>query len=258
MASFRDRFLTPKVAHAITSPSAILATGAGAAVGILAFGNPIGAAVLGLGAFAVRVLAAVPRAPQRPGIDLRQLQDPWRSLMAEILDANRRFERAAEGIRPGPLRDRIGELGGRLGTAVDEAWKTAQAGQALSTARGQIDGGRIHAELAAARGAPATERSAQTIAAIEAQLAAAERMDRTMSDAYERLRLLDARIDETVTRTIELSVTQTDDDALTGLGNEVDSIVGDMEALRQAVDETRAAGQTSPPPPPPLPGTGTQ
>jgi hypothetical protein len=176
--------------------------------------------------------------------------------MAEILDANRRFERAAEGIRPGPLRDRIGELGGRLGTAVDEAWKTAQAGQALSTARGQIDGGRIHAELAAARGAPATERSAQTIAAIEAQLAAAERMDRTMSDAYERLRLLDARIDETVTRTIELSVSQTDADALTGLGNEVDSIVGDMEALRQAVDETRAAGQTSPPPP--LPGTGTQ
>jgi hypothetical protein len=81
-------------------------------------------------------------------------------------------------------------------------------------------------------------------------------MDRTMSDAYERLRLLDARIDETVTRTIELSVSQTDADALTGLGNEVDSIVGDMEALRQAVDETRAAGQTSPPPP--LPGTGTQ
>lgn len=256
MASFRDRFLTPKVARAITSPSAILATGAGAAVGILAFGNPLGAVALGLGAFAVRVLAAVPRAPQRPGVDLRQLQDPWRSLMEEILDANRRFGRAMEGIQPGPLRDRIGDLGDRLGTAVDEAWKTAQAGQALSAARSQIDGGRIHAELAAARSAPPTDRSAQTIAAIEAQLAAAERMDRTIADAYDRLRLLDARIDETVTRTVELSVTQSDADAITGLGHEVDSIVDDMEALRQAVDETRAAGH--PGPPPPLPGTASQ
>jgi hypothetical protein len=81
-------------------------------------------------------------------------------------------------------------------------------------------------------------------------------MDRTIADAYDRLRLLDARIDETVTRTIELSVTQTDVEALAGLGAEVDSIVGDMEALRQAVDETRAAGRTAPPTT--LPDTGTQ
>lgn len=253
MASFRDRFLTPKVAHAITSPSAILASGAGAAVGILAFGNPVGAVVLGVGAFAARVLAAVPRAPRRPGVDLRQLTDPWRSTMSEILDAAQRFDRAVSSIRPGPLRDRVAELGERLGTAVDEAWKTAQAGQSLTAARSQIDGGRIVAELAATRSAPPTERSAQTIAAIEAQLAAAERMDRTIADAYDRLRLLDARIDETVTRTVELSVTQTDVESLDGLGDEVDSIVGDMEALRQAVEETRTAGGAHLPPP--LPGT---
>ena len=85
-------------------------------------------------------------------------------------------------------------------------------------------------------------------------------MDSTIADAYDRLRLLDARIDETVTRTVELSVTQTDAESLAGLGDEVDSIVGDMEALRQAVEETRTAGHavmptTSTSPPPPLPGT---
>ena len=71
--------------------------------------------------------------------------------------------------------------------------------------------------------------------------ASAERLDRTINDTYDQLRLLDARIDETVTRTVELSVTQSDADAVGGLGDEVESIVGDMEALRQAVEETRHA-----------------
>ena len=251
MASFRDRFLTPKVARTITSPSAILATGAGAAVGILAFGNPVGAVLLGVGAFAARVLAAVPRNPKRPGVDLRRLQDPWRTLMSEILDADRRFDRAEAGIRPGPLRERVAELGQRLGRAVDEAWRIAQAGQSLSEGRSQIDTQRVHAELSAAEQGPRTERTDQTIAAIRAQLAAADRLDHTIHDAYDRLRLLDARIDETVTRTVELSGTQTDVEALAGLGDEVDSIVGDMEALRQAVEETRATAS------PRMPETGT-
>ena len=115
-----------------------------------------------------------------------------------------------DNIAPGPLKDRIAQMGDRLETAVDEAWRIAQAGQSLSAGRAQMDTDRVHAELAATRGAPPTERSAQTIAALEAQLASAERLDRTIADAYDRLRLLDARIDESVTRAIELSVTQTD------------------------------------------------
>ncbi|MDQ2678779.1 MAG: hypothetical protein M3Y51_08545 [Actinomycetota bacterium] len=241
MSSFRDRFLTPKVARAITSPSAIVATGAGVAAGVLIGLNPIGAVVVGLGAFAVRVLAAVPRAPQRPGINPRALEDPWRTVMQEILDASHRFDTALGGVRQGPLRERLGQIGDRLETAVDEAWRIASAGQALSTGRRQIDGGRIVAELHAAESAPKTERSDRTIAAIRSQLASAERLDRTINDTYDQLRLLDARIDETVTRTVELSVTQSDADAVGGLGDEVESIVGDMEALRQAVEETRHA-----------------
>ena len=241
MSSFRDRFLTPKVARAITSPSAIVATGAGVAAGVLIGLNPIGAVALGIGAFAARVLAAVPRPAKRPGINPRALEDPWRKVMQEILDAQRRFEVALGGVRPGPLHDRLALIGERLETAVDEAWRIASAGQALSTGRRQIDGGRIVAELHAAQHAPRTERSDRTIAAFQAQLAAAERLDRTINDTYDQLRLLDARIDETVTRTVELSVTQTDAEAIGGLGAEVESIVGDIEALRQAVEETHHA-----------------
>jgi hypothetical protein len=248
VASFRDRFLSPRVARAITSPSSILLAGAGFSVGIIA-GAPVVGAALGVGAVTARVLAAVPRQPRRPGINPRELDEPWRTLMEEILDAGRRFDTAVTGLREGPLRDRLGHLRSRLDSAVDESWRIATAGQSLTAARRQIDTARIVAELRAAEAGPRTPRSDQTIGAIRAQLGAAERLDRTIADTHDRLRLLDARIDETVTRTVELSVSQTDLQALTGLGDEIDSILDDMEALRQAVEETGAAPGTTFPQP---------
>lgn len=262
MASFRDRFFTPTVARSITSPSAILLAGAGASAAILVGLGPIGAVALGAAAFTGRVLAAVPRAPRRPGINPRALDAPWRGLMEEILDAGRRFDTALAGVRAGPLRDRLAELGERLATGIDEAWRIASAGNSLAAGRRQIDTDRIVAELHAAESAPRTGRSDQTIAAIRAQLGSAERLDRTISDTYDRLRLLDARIDETVTRTVELSVTQSDTDDLGDVGAEIESIVDDMEALRQAVEETRHASsphsslQVGPLPDTGEPGTG--
>jgi hypothetical protein len=245
MTSFRDRFLTPAVARSITSPSAIVAAGAGAAAGVLAFGTPLAAVGLAVGAVAVRVLAAVPR-PRRTAVDPRSLDEPWRSLALEVADATRRFERAVSSVRPGPLRDRLDGLGRQLAEAVDEAGRTAGAGHALSNGRRQIDTDRVRAELAAARSGPVTERTERTVASLQAQLDAADRLDRTIWDTHDRLRLLDARIDETVTRAVELSVTQGDLDEVSGLGSEVDAIVSDLEALRQAAEETRG-----------LPGTGT-
>ena len=76
------------------------------------------------------------------------------------------------------------------------------------------------------------------IAAMQAQLASAERIDRTIADAYDRLRLLDARTDEAVARAVELSVSQADPDAVSDLDSDVSVIVGDLEALRQAIEET--------------------
>ena len=239
MATFRDRFLTPKVARAITSPSAIVLAGAGASVAIVVGLGPVGAILLGAGAFAGRVLSAMPRAPKRAGVNPRELDEPWRDLVQQILDANRRFEQALRGVQGGPLQDRLRQLGERLETGVDEAWRIAQAGQQLGAGRRQIDTARINMELDQARNGPQTERSGQTVAAIQAQLASATRLDATINDTHDRLRLLDARIDEMVTRTVELSVTQADTDDLSGLGDEVEAIVDDMEALRQAVEETR-------------------
>lgn len=238
--SFRDRFFTPKVAHATTSPSAIVAAGAGAAAGMLIVpvAPPIGAIIGGVAAYVVRVLAAVPRAPARPGTDVRGLVDPWRSLMQGIIDARHRYDKAIASVRPGPLRDRLVEVGTKLDDAVDDASRIARAGNTLSEGRKQIDVPRIRLDLDFAQSNPQSERSSQTIRAIEAQLASADRLDRTIYDTYEQLQLLDARLDETVTRTVEIAVTQVDAQAMGGIGSEVESIVSEMEALRLAVEET--------------------
>ncbi|MCB1270759.1 MAG: hypothetical protein M9942_02305 [Microthrixaceae bacterium] len=237
--SFRDRFLTPGVARAITSPSAIVATGAGVSVGVLAGMGPW-SILLGLAAWAARVLAAVPRA--RGGRDTaiapRSLDQPWRGAVEQVQDSRRDFDEATRGVAEGPLRDRLGGVAKRLDTAVAEAWRIAKAGNLLSRGRKQIDTTRISSELHYARNRPEGATKAETIAAMEAQLASAARLDATIQDTYDRLVLLDARTDEVVARAVELAVSQADEQALGELDSDVGRIVGDLEALRLAIEET--------------------
>ena len=245
MASFRDRFLTPKVANAMTSPSAIVAVGAGAAVAIAVGLGPIGAVAIGAGAWAARVLAAVPRNATTPTVSPRQLQEPWRQTLAGVHAARRRFDEAMRGLRPGPLRERLGDLGGRLDVAVAEAGRVAAAGNALQHGRRRIDTNGLQLELAQARAMPPSPGNDQVIAALEAQVASATRLDATIQTTWNRLRVLDARIDESVTRTVELAATQQESDELGGLDTEINSIVDEMEALRQAIEETGATPGTA-------------
>jgi len=241
--SFRDRFFTPKVARAITSPSGILLAGAGASAAIL-LGLPV-AAILGVGALAWggRVAAAIPRTASAQNIDPFALQDPWRSFVRSAQSAQQKFNDAVGNAQKGPLRDRLAEIGGRLGDAVTECWRVARQGQALSDARGQLDTTDAERELQALdRNSPSYDKTAE---ALQAQLASAQRLETTITDARDRLRLLDARMDEAVARAIELSV-RGGDVELGGLGNDVDGLVGDMEALRQGLEEAdRAAPGTA-------------
>jgi hypothetical protein len=241
--SFRDRFFTPPVARAITSPSGIVLAGLGASVGILAGLPIVGWAALGALAYAARVGASVPRGNPGERIDPFTLTDPWRRFVSGAMQARRKFDEAVRSAKPGPLRDRLLEIGGRLEDAVHECWRVARQGQALADARGQLDTRAAQAELdelqrslgGAAPAAGSTDEG--TLAALQAQLASAQRMDRTIADARDRLRLLDARMDESVARAVELSVRAGGVDELGGLGDDVEGIVGDMEALRQGLEE---------------------
>jgi hypothetical protein len=217
-----------------------LLAGVGASAAIL-IGLPI-AAIVGVGAaaWAARVAAAVPRnATDSQHVDPFALQDPWRSFVRDAQQARRKFDEAVRSAHHGPMRERLTEIGGRLDDAVDECWRVARQGQALADARRQLDTQDAQRELAALDPSSAAQR--QTAEALQAQIASAQRLETTITDARDRLRLLDARMDEAVARAVELSVEGGDAD-LTGLGSDVDVLVGDMEALRQGLEETEQPG----------------
>lgn len=250
--SFRDRFWSPPVAKAVTAPSSILLAGGAAAVGIVAtapLSLPLGviAGVVAAGlAYGGRVLAAVPRdADPTSGIDPFAVGEPWRRFVGDALAARRRFDQAIRVMDPGPLRDRLAEIGDRLDDGLQETWRVARRGHALSVARAQVDTRAIEAELAAAEAQrdarPDDPRTGQVADAIRSQLATAERMQAVIEDAITTLRLLDARLDESVTRAIELSTGTGPAAHASAVGGDVEGIVSEMEALRLALDEAGTA-----------------
>lgn len=241
--SLRDRFFTPPVARAITSPTGILALGAGAGVGILTGGGIVAAVVLGLVAFAGRVGLAIPRAPQEERIDPFTLSEPWRRYVQDALQAHTRFREAVRGARPGPTQDRLRQIDDRVDIGVREVWRIARRGHDLVDARRRLDPEAIRRDIAATEADTAQPWAVgstreRTMEALQAQLATVERLERVIGDADSRLRLLNARLDEAAARTIELAVQASDVADLGGLGDDVDQMVDEMEALRLAIEET--------------------
>lgn len=254
--SFQDRLLTPPVARAATSPLGILVAGAGVAVGIVA-GLPLALAVgAGVVAYGVRVAVAIPRKGQvLDGINPFELDDPWRTFVWQAKKSQRQFADAATHTKDGPLRDRLHEIAERIETGVEECWRVAQSGNALTRARARIDISMITMQLSQLpTGAPlqANPTLATTAKSLQSQLDTAKRMDTIISTTQDRLRLLDARLGELVTQVIELSVRPQGLADLAAVGADVDSVVGEMAALRQALDESDRADNAVLPPAPAL------
>ncbi len=240
--SFRDRFFTPPVARALWSPWSILLFGALTAIGIVV-GLPIAAAAaIGVAAYGVKVMTAVPRnAKSGSRIDPFTLREPWRGYVQSAQSAKLRFDRTVEGTRDGPIRDHLKELASRLDDGIEESWRIASRGDDIDQAIAQLNTAQAQAELAQLRGQGQTSSSADvssTIQSLEAQVSSGLRMQQVSSTARDRLRLLDARFDELVARAVEVSVGAADSSVL---GNDVNDLVTDLEGLRLALEDTKRA-----------------
>ena len=262
-----------KTAEAVTAPSAVLLAGAGTAAGVLAgVGLPL-AVVVGLVAYGVRVAFGLPRKKRPERIDLAGLSQPWRAYMKDAMEAQRRYTRAVAAAEPGPLRDRLTEIGARLDAGLRECYRIARRGAALESGMAGLQTGvawsdlmhgldafhvpaelrervqqgeniRVHPALADdLRKCGMDEQALSKLEALQAQVLSAQRLSTVAQDARSRLELLNARLDEAVARAVELSLSAEDATALSGLGGDVDDLVGEMESLRSALDEVGRAGR---------------
>jgi DNA-binding FrmR family transcriptional regulator len=194
-----------------------------------------------------RVVIALPRGPKRDRIDAFRVGQPWRQLVQDAQKAQGNFDNTVRGTQPGPLRDALTSVGERLAEGVRECWRIAQQGHALDGALKRLNVPNIEQELAqvqaerAQRGASpsldATER------AVQAQLGSAQRLATVATDARDRLRLLNAQLDEAVAQAVELAVKPSAD--LSPLTNQVEGIVGQLESLRQGLEEAGGASRAS-------------
>lgn len=249
IARLPERVRTRAVAEAVVSPSAIVLAGAGTALGIATGLGPL-AVLVGAAAWAARVAFAVPRRPAGDRIDPRRVRDPWRGLVLDAQEAQRRFDGVVARGRSGPIQDRLQAIGRRIGDGVAECWRIAQQGDALDGALRSLDERATHAELVEVdqeqrrepADAPAQAALARTRAAIEAQLASAQRLRAVAEDARNRLRLLNAQLDEAVARSLEISLHAGDVSQLGPLTEDVEGLVGELETLRLALEETAGLG----------------
>jgi hypothetical protein len=238
-----------RLAEAITSPASLL--GAGAVGGLaVAVAGPIGlvagaVAWLGLTLFRLRPKTVAQRArAERDRIDPFTLPQAWRGPVQSALETQRRFDAAVRSTSPGPVRDQLENLRDEVASAVDGCWETSKRGAQLQRAYEQLDPASTAAELDEAQHRlsvntdPARQPTlAATVSSLQTQLDAAERLRNGAITAQDRLRSLDAQLDEIVARTVELSATADDVGAVDALGADLDRVRMEMEAVRQGLDE---------------------
>lgn len=230
-----SRRLEPTVFLAMVSPVTV-ALVAGAVAGTLALGGAwYVAAMVGVVVWAARVLVArsvavrIAALPRR--IDPFALREPWRFFVRDAVQARSRFTQALDHADPGPLRDRLVEIGDALTSGVEQCWEAARRGQELTDARRSIDAGRLERELATL---PATDPRRSSL---EAQLASHGRLAAREEAARTELERIEVRLDETVVRASELSTRAGAVDDLDGIGQAIGDVVRDLEALRLGLDD---------------------
>jgi len=243
---------TPEVARAMFSPSAILLAGGGAALAILS-GVWVLAPVAAVAAWGARVAVAAPWGRgRRPTINPGKLPEPWRGFVLDAARARQRFDQLIQQVPAGPLRDELGSIAERVADGVQECMEVARKGVLLDRARASLQLGQATSELDRLHG----ERSMrvqqgmdvatldQAIVATQRQLEAGQRVEAVAFQTRDRLRVLNAQLDEATANVIELTVRPGATSA-GQLSGQVDGIVDQLSSLRVALDEASAITSTS-------------
>ncbi|MDW3213396.1 MAG: hypothetical protein R8G01_05320 [Ilumatobacteraceae bacterium] len=237
---FRDRFYTPTTAKALLSWRILLGLGIGTAMAVA--GLPIGVAIgVGVAIYAASVGAAMPDGVERANIDPFVLSEPWRQIMQQAQGAGRKLRSTVASADGGPLKTTLQGIADQLERGLAEAWAVAQRGDEIDDAVRRLDPTALRSKLATlqaqAAASPSLEHAA-AIASVERQIATTDRLKAQSAETAASLQLTQTQLDELVARASEVRIGAVDTAAYQ---RDVDDLVIKLEALHQAVEETRTA-----------------
>ncbi len=244
----------PSVVRVATSPTAIVAAGGGFGIGELAHLPVEAAVVVGVGAWALRMAAALVgsirrrrRQDQPVVVDPWAVPEPWKSLVAQAVAGRDRFAQAMASVRPGPLHDRLAPLSAQVDMATEEVFGVAQQAAGLARAVTLADAEGLGDQLRRLQ-SERTARGAATVGtagdarevALAAQLKSARAMEATANQTEARLRNLVANLNDLVTTVTAIGLDASGAPATDRLAGSLDGVVGDLKTLQQALQETAA------------------
>jgi hypothetical protein len=167
-------------------------------------------------------------------VDPRATSPRFAAAVAEALDARRRYRELLDGLRAGPMRDRLVRTADGLDAGVLAVWETASRATEIERTLAALDPDRVTAEYKRAKRAgdePDVE------AALGRRFASVQRLLNTLDDTDDRLRLLDARLGAAVAHAAEVALGTSGPAVADELDAELAGVVDDLAALRSALDE---------------------
>jgi hypothetical protein len=178
------------------------------------------------------------KAPDDPlaHVDPRATSPRFAPAVAEALESRRRYRELLDGLRPGPVRDRLERTRKRLDAGVLAVWDTAARATDVERTLATLDPERVTAEYKRAKRAgdePDVE------AALGQRFVSVQRLLNTLDDTDDRLRLLDARLGAAVAQAAEVALDVAGPSAADALDAELAGVVDDLAALRAALDELK-------------------
>jgi hypothetical protein len=167
-------------------------------------------------------------------VDPRATSPRFAPAVAEALESRRRYRELLDGLRPGPVRDRLERTRERLDAGVLTVWDTAVRATDIERTLATLDPERVAAEYKRAKRAgdePDVEE------ALGQRFVSVQRLLNTLDDTDDRLRLLDARLGAAVAQAAEVALDVAGPSAADALDAELAGVVDELGALRSALDE---------------------
>jgi len=151
--------------------------------------------------------------------------------VADAVAARRRFRELVDGLRPGPVRDRLSGAGSQVDAGMQAVWDTVQRAAELERILATLDPDRVTDQYKQAK---RSEVAPDVLAAHEARFASVQRLLNALDDTESQLALLDVRLGGAVARAAEVALAA-------GAGaDELDAdlarLVDDLGALRAGLD----------------------